>query len=310
MECKHILRRVRSDIGHPDHCGKHLPEQLAGSTWSGPYPSIYSDLDDYIEDKRNRIYPLLGFNSGCPIPPVLLTCRESFGVGSKFCTRSFSSLGSLPLTYFNFTLNTLYLDFGTHPYYLPYEMHRLLQSCSRSDELANIERLAIHDEIPCEAPHNYEHILCDILAVFGNVQKLTIVLEHYENERLEQGMIKEECSAQLVFLEPMDWGRRNYMFEHPEYHVNHEQDHVPEKKIFVPMIEDGFEVLRQPPIVPVVTLFPKPVVEYKILSTSTVKAKLEALQQAYEAKARCRCYESETVWLQYPERDGNGEELV
>jgi hypothetical protein len=107
---------------------------------------------------------------------MLLTCRESFSVGSKLYTRSFSSIGSLPQTYFNCKLDTLYLDWATSPGEESLEIDVLLSLYLCPDEIAQIKPLAILDDIPSHAPESHELTLCDILAILGNVEKLTIVL--------------------------------------------------------------------------------------------------------------------------------------
>jgi len=79
-----------------------------------------------------------------------------------------SSLGSLPQTYFNYALDTLYVDWESCPGSV-LEIESLLRSFAFRDEFSKIERLAIHNEILLEFYMAYGEILCDILALFGNV---------------------------------------------------------------------------------------------------------------------------------------------
>jgi hypothetical protein len=182
VECKHILRRVHSDIEVPCTFGKPITaRQSQGCLCSQPYDSDLEDIDEDIEYERYRLDSLRGFKSDCQIPSLLLTCRESFSVGSKAYSRSFSSLGSFPQTYFNFELDTLYLDWLTYPD-CGLLLDGLLSSYLCSDELAKIKRLAVDDDILLHSPESHESFLCDILAVFGNVEKFTLVTEHHRNE--------------------------------------------------------------------------------------------------------------------------------
>jgi hypothetical protein len=89
------------------------------------------------------------------------------------------------------------------------------------------------------------------------------------------------------------------MFEHLEYHVNHESEPVPKKEIICRMIVLSRILTRRETLKLIrgVKSFPRPVIEHKVMMTPTMGVKFEALQQAYEDVASCRCYESETVWL-------------
>jgi hypothetical protein len=50
-------------------------------------------------------------------------------------------------------------------------------------------------------------------------------------------MSKEDQSVQWIFLEPIDIHRRCHMFNHPTYHVHHEQKFVPRRIEFVKVTE-------------------------------------------------------------------------
>jgi hypothetical protein len=150
------------------------------------------------------------------------------------------------------------------------------------------------------AAHNYELILCDILAKFGNVQKLTMVHKDYKTDRIREGLCEEGWSAPFAFLEPVDVCRRPYMFEHLEYHVNHESELAEEGNYLQDdCIESDFDEARDSEINRGVKSSPRPIIEHKAMMTPTMRAKFEALQQAYEDVASCQCYESETVRLTY-----------
>ena len=150
----------------PDLCGPLAPLNVRLYTCSD-FP-VFDKLDEYIESQRNRSWRSHGFKSDCPIPPLLLACHESFKAASRAYTRTFSSLGSLPQTYFNYALDTLFVDWESCPGSV-LEIESLLRSFAFRDEFSKIERLAIHNEILLEFYMAYGEILCDILALFGNV---------------------------------------------------------------------------------------------------------------------------------------------
>jgi len=148
------------------------------------------------------------------------------------------------------------------------------------------------------AAHKYELILCDILAKFGNVQKLTMVYKDYKTDRIREGLCEEGRLAPFASLEPVDVCRRSYMSEHLEYHVNHESEPAEEGNYLQDdCIESDFDEASGSEINRGVTSFPRPIIEHKAMMTPTMRAKFEALQQAYEDVASCQCYESETVRL-------------
>ncbi len=100
------------------------------------------------------------------------------------------------------------------------EIESLLRSFAFRDEFSKIERLAIYNEISLEFYMTYGEILCDILALFGNVRDLTIVHKDYTAIRREECV--KDMSRLLTFVEPVHMDRRAFMFENPEYHVNHD----------------------------------------------------------------------------------------
>jgi len=294
-ECHHILRHVRSDLAIPDLCGPKAPLDVRLYTCSDFLD--YDELDDYINDQRireGREHPLLGFTSDCSIPPVLLACHESFKIASRSYTPSFSSLGSWPQTYFNFKLDTLYVDWATgHSPYVD-DVVDVLQSVAASDEFAKIERLAVNDEIPFQYGE-YETDLCRVLGLFGNVRDLTIVHMDFTGPAM-QAAFGNLGLGPKIFVEPVDVTRRCYMFDYPEYHINHDSENAPAKEEYYKVIGERFDEERDLAI-SLGKPFVRPVIDHKILMTPKMKAKFDAYQQAYEAVCSCRCYEEETVWL-------------
>lgn len=67
------------------------------------------------ERKYIREEPIVGIESPCCIPNVLLACRESWKIASRYYHRAFASKGTFAQTYFNFDRDILYirhLNFG------------------------------------------------------------------------------------------------------------------------------------------------------------------------------------------------------
>jgi hypothetical protein len=148
------------------------------------------------------------------------------------------------------------------------------------------------------AAHNCELFLCDIRAKFGNVQKLTMVHKDYKTDRIREGLWRRmvstfrlswTCGRVQTFLHVWAPGipRQSRIGACAE-EGNYLQDDC---------IESNFDEARDSEINRGVKSFPRPVFEHKVMMTPTMGVKFEALQQAYEDVASCRCYESETVWL-------------
>lgn len=105
-----------------------------------------------LVSKTIEIAHIRHFKSDCPTPPLLLTCLESFKVASKSYTPTCFSIGPFPQTYFNHTLDTLYLDWESCSHDYESEIMFLLRSFACPDEFAKIEPLALQDQIPGELP--------------------------------------------------------------------------------------------------------------------------------------------------------------
>jgi hypothetical protein len=71
----------------------------------------YFEEDGPIPADSSQIFELIryGFKSESTIP-LLYVCRESYGVASKLYSPAFGTESARPQTYFNFDLDTLYLD--------------------------------------------------------------------------------------------------------------------------------------------------------------------------------------------------------
>jgi hypothetical protein len=265
------------------------------------------DVDDSIFNTRNDadelgdLWPNLGLRSSTPIPPLLHTCQESRSVASKSYTLSFATLGSKAQTYINFELDTLYLSVSGFLYEDSHSLHLigvLRHFCS--EERSKIQNLALDARMmkakTDEDPSFDSPWLCHVLSFFGNVKKVILVVQEYKSEPSKKRTGPYERSADQIFLEPVDIDRRRYMFEHPRYHLKHENIPALKRALFPTIDDDDFAAIRELNIEEGEPAWLKPILEHKILTTSTVKGNLEHLQQHYESTPGCRCYDHETIW--------------
>jgi hypothetical protein len=305
-ECPHILRHVRSDKTVPDRCDERplnpwvaqqhmsLDERVEEyHKWMALDEEDEWELDQRIDDIRDRAATLTGLHSDCPIPPLLLACRESFSVASKFYTRSFSSFGALPQVYFNFQLDTLHIDDDSFGEYFDDEIFEGILDYMCPDELAKIENLSLSERIiEC---FDQEEYLCDILSRLGNVQNLCLVQDRIQTDIYEPGMSDLDRAAELKFFEPEDIRRRSYMFQHPEHHLRHLEGMAPRNSVFNRVDNDYFDLKRTAAMAESGRSFPRPFICSRILASTTLKANYEAHKRQYKRLGGCRCYESEMV---------------
>jgi hypothetical protein len=302
-ECRHILRHVRSDKTVPDRCEEENPADLWAAQrqmslderveeyhkWMALDEEDEWELDARIEDIRERFQPLTGLCSDCPIPSLLLACRESFSVASKVYTRSFSSLGAVAQIYFNFELDTLHIDEDSYCEYFCDDVFDGILDYICPDELAKIENLSLHESVV--EGFDQEGYLCDIVSRLGNVQNVYIVPEHVQIDLYEPGMSKQDRAAELKFLELEHIRRRSYMFQHPDHHLN-----VLEMGKRLPsfnrILDDYFDMARTAEIARSGRSFPRPVIRSRLLASATLKANYEAHKRQYESLGGCPCYES------------------
>jgi hypothetical protein len=305
-ECPHILRHVRSDKTVPDRCDEHPTDPWAAhqqmslnerveeyQKWMALDEEDEWELDARIEDIRDRMEPLTGLRSDCPIPSLLLACRESFSIASKVYTRSFSSFGALPQIYFNFQLDTLHIDDYSFCEYFDEEIFEGILDYMCPDELAKIENLSLTERVvECFDQEDY---LCDILSRFGNVRNLYLTQDCIQIDLYEPGMSDLDRAAELKFFEPEDIHRRSYMFQHPEHHLKHQKGMLPCNSVFNRVDNAYFDLKRTAAIAKSGRSFPRPYICSRILASATLKANYEAHKRQYETLGGCRCYEHEMV---------------
>jgi hypothetical protein len=141
------------------------------------------------EPWRRRPATLYGFQQqpSTSIPTPLLACREAHMAASLIYSKTFSSLGALPQTYFDYKNDILFLPYGaTH------SILTLMQSVFLRDELLNVQNLAIKwssraSSSYTDDPSNPECVkvlytfLSTIYRSCPNLKRLIIVSEEYYN---------------------------------------------------------------------------------------------------------------------------------
>jgi hypothetical protein len=157
----------------------------------------FFDLDHQPEQTRVDVGPDPPWEFRTrSVPPLFLVCRESHRIAKeKIYQKSFGSPYGMPRTWFNFEVDTLYLDWGYYVYdddddddddtiefqFFPEVL---------SEDVKKVQHLAIYSG---KHPDSYlpAQLINDVLSKFGHVQNLLLALPDY----------KHGGSADLVFLE-------------------------------------------------------------------------------------------------------------
>jgi 2EXR family len=137
------------------------------------------------------------------IPPLFYVCKESYMVATqRIYTKSFASQYSLPETWFNFELDTLYLDWGfSYDEDDPDEIGLFFDPEDLGADIKKVQNLALYSRgNPYDEPD--DEFLSQILSDFGNVRNLTMVPPRYKSDE----------TANLVFLEFSE------VVEHQQYY--------------------------------------------------------------------------------------------
>ena len=158
-------------------------------------------------DKLYKQAHLTGVISEQPFP-IPYVCRESYEVVSKSYARCFRCLGSVASTWFNFDNDTLYLRCDTFSSYRKYQSdmdtftddlgggHRLMDT----ENLRKVKKLAILvEKRQLEEPE-----LAAVLEAFGNVEELSLVVDHRQDVGDED---------ELLITEPIDYEKTQRAYQ-------------------------------------------------------------------------------------------------
>lgn len=155
-------------------------------------------IPEASKDIRRSDPPWLfpGIKSNTPPPAILFACRESFAAATKFYERVFSTDHSFPETYFNFYQDTLYIRYDTFSWYSEGAesiIHSLVCfSIDNHKELNRVENLAV---LLDPNTVSVEEWLVDLLWYFRGVERLSLVLQHYD---------QNDIASPLCLIEPID----------------------------------------------------------------------------------------------------------
>lgn len=237
---------------------------------------------------------MMGFDTGVPIPSLLLACHESFRVASKVYTKSFSALGSIAQTYFNFELDTLYLDLRTEAAGVEAIVQDVLPYMCQ-DELAKVEKLAINRDLLTETMGSFENYLACILFFFSNVKTVYLISD--------SALVKEERHVAKTLIESHDGlvlfeGMETYRRASPAKECNdcavaYQSRGLDLSNATIDISEDKVQYegsliceLRG-------KRWPKPAFIYdQTITTPAVRSRQEELQRQCESDAKCWCYKS------------------
>jgi len=175
---------------------------LADSSQSTAKDDFFHDVPEYDSENDDLIIyfkrpdlgpgkPCQGFFSPCPAPQLLFVCKESFEVMEHFYERTFGSESAFPETWFNFDVDTLYVDWGGVETggisFRPEDF---------GDVAAKVKHLAVLHTGPnyIRRGLTHEQWLSYILFEFCNLHTLTLVHKRHVSGRREQ----------LAFMKPTD----------------------------------------------------------------------------------------------------------
>jgi len=222
--CDFGTRRVRSDKTLACdclHCKKYAPGkeieehgERACTTADVAEEADNEDRgwntdDDADPDEQNLDGPetLWGFRTKSPAPVVLFVCRESHEVGAKVYTRCFPSLGGCPTIWFNYQLDTLYLnlDSFSERIVIPDGARMSVNGLDHfnPEELAKVENLCFYLENLGSAAKNYGRWLACLLGSFGGVKSFHAITKHSTHSVWERDLTESE-KWDLAIIEIID----------------------------------------------------------------------------------------------------------
>jgi hypothetical protein len=195
---RHVLRsydtsRVWSDKSIEDFDDQGRPT-FFDMPWEGSSDedmSYEEGLEDYWD--FGRCHLPFGFRSQSLPPSLIYVCQESLEVAERFYTKAFGDNFSFPQTWFDYEMDTLYLDWGWHDVSgVPFVAADL------GDVASEVKHLAIYnspDDSQSRGMEGPEERLCRILLEFGSLETLTLVNRRHK---------PDEKTSDLVFMNPMD----------------------------------------------------------------------------------------------------------
>ncbi|KUJ10577.1 uncharacterized protein LY89DRAFT_760559 [Mollisia scopiformis] len=271
-----------------------LPTELRLKIWEAarPGPRVVNIKERLVE--RNG-QPTWALWSPSKAPSPLFACRESHHVALKFFVPCFAFASSIPETYFDFRTDTCYLRFDAFADDCADVFEFFIQRLERiydTDHVRQVQNLAVLLNPEDVSARVYQ--LAQILSFFGSIQKLTVVVGHFDREEDDQG--------DILFIEAIDVTKtiQNYEAlsqEPPQFHETMEtplamdlispaelESSLENRRHFNRIltqerIEEGREVEDLGDI-------PMPHIEYKSVITGSLKSRLDSLREEYRQKIK------------------------
>ncbi|KAI9053853.1 hypothetical protein LZ554_002800 [Drepanopeziza brunnea f. sp. 'monogermtubi'] len=294
FECYHAVESVSSNRHVSNRCtssatGSHqgrICEDLQGGA-----KKAYKMMDRFRG--RPYGYHMTGFHTDNPVPSLLLACYESYQVASKLYTKSFSALGSIAQTWFNFKVDTLYLDLNSEAAGTETLVQDVLPYLCQ-DELAKVQRVAINHDLVSEAMGNYENYLACILVFFTNVKYVYLVSDSkLARDDLPELDNFERLPESLRLYNCMETHRRKSALKDcsdctAAYGQNGLQSAYGSIGLSADKIQwEGIIICKDRGQV-----WPKPICVFnKTIATPAMRTKLEDIQQQCATDATCGCYD-------------------
>ncbi|KAL2062488.1 hypothetical protein VTL71DRAFT_6754 [Oculimacula yallundae] len=158
---------------------------------------------------------LLGIDSNYPPPSIMVVCRESCSVVLHHYTKSFSCMGSVPQTYFDFTRDTLYLHIDSFAYYRGdgiMTLDMVLDGLNGHSKITDSENLGRVQKLAITIPMHYSsraqtEFLKSILVVFEGAKEISIIVDdqtvHFSAYGIHHPVdIDEQC-----IVNPVSFGK-------------------------------------------------------------------------------------------------------
>jgi hypothetical protein len=272
------------------------------------YFPVRSDIaiDDYDEDGYSRFFDtereidietahklrnegdrvqgedndLKGIRTRAPPPVLLYVCRESFQVTCKHYERVFGTKSTFPEVWFNFEIDTLYLDWG---WPIALERH-YWEGWFVQAELEKVKYLALYIDFNMVYACRFdgeEEPLAMWLPSFPNVKKVTL-------NRLKSCHTMGD-SGTLVFTDPPSPDMRFYVHHHDYFgdkdvRLNFYNAYTPDTEVNLQKLEkwrlEEYWV-TDPSLLP-----PLPELDYRMITTPRINAELSKAEAEWREEMR------------------------
>lgn len=185
--------------------GLGLPNPLVWDNFvSGVAPGEhFNPDDDHLPDGRPA---LLGVKPQCQNPSILFVNHEAHNVAAKHLQKAFSSHASVPETYFDFEVDTLYIQYHKFNLLIRDTAYALEDqkavNCLRKlnmGDLMRVKKLAVRFYPDLQTHEVLENEIAELLSVFTAVRHMTLVAEHHDGCNF-----KTNDRSPISLIEPID----------------------------------------------------------------------------------------------------------